>query len=207
MFKKIVAAITITIFVFFAGGCEDIHINEKELQESNIENNQSNILISEELGLSFIQPESWINNEYIEINVNGPFIDTFPLYGSIKVLFIPKEIMDKMREMEKGKNNTQLYELQFDEEYMNLVKSHKQFIHFNIYKKDILGEKSIKSLSNFENNVLLGEKDNLIYYLSYPSKDHIKNLSEESKRMYEGLYEEINSIINSIKILNINAKV
>ncbi|TCO78045.1 TlpA family protein disulfide reductase [Marinisporobacter balticus] len=212
MLKKILVTLLIGTVAFTTIGCGKSNSKAKEKQDVKIEKTNEEIALVEDLqsdtfkmnalGFSFVQPESWKDNEYIDGLVLGASEDKNDFfYGGVQLSFVPKETMAKMEiMMADNKQPSEEDSRKLQEEFMKLFNDFKPLVHFNIYKKDVLAKKSIASLSNLKNNVSLGEKDNLIYYLSYPNKEDLTELSVESQKMYDVLYSEIENVKTSVKI-------
>ncbi|QZY55199.1 TlpA family protein disulfide reductase [Crassaminicella profunda] len=201
MLKKLVVTLLIGTIAFTAIGCGKTETKETEKtnataeieQQKATEENISEPFKLDDLGISFVMPKKWDDNE----NMDGLVLAATPgelFYGGLQIFFVPNEALNQIKDITKdGKQPT-------EKEMQAFFDAEKPLIHFNIYKKELIGKKSIESLSNLKNNILLGEQEGLVYYLSYPNKEEMKSLSPESKKIYDSLYEEIGKLKASVKL-------
>ncbi|MCT4618414.1 MAG: TlpA family protein disulfide reductase [Marinisporobacter sp.] len=201
MLKKSLVALLIATISFTTIGCsksENIKAEvsqtaSKEATPSLEEDNTVEPFRLDDLGFSFVMPKKWDNNE----NIDGLVLSATPeelFYGGLQIFFVPNEALEKIKSITKNGQKPS------DKEMQAFFDTEKPLIHFNIYKKELIGEKSIESLSNLKNNILLGEQEGLVYYLSYPNKDEMRSLSPESKKIYDSLYAEIGKLKSSVKL-------
>ncbi|WP_129596104.1 TlpA family protein disulfide reductase [Anaerophilus nitritogenes] len=195
MINKFILGLLLGTLPFTFIGCskEDKHLSTTPNQTQS---KASHLVELKELGFSFSMPKEWDDHEkYIDGIVLGASPDASnPLYGGLKLSYIPEENVAKIQSCTTDINQEN------EKERNNLLSTLKPLVHFNIYHKDKLDSILIENLSGLAHNIFLGEQDNLVYYLSYPDPKTIVGLSQSSQKMYDEFYKDIKKIKNTVKI-------
>ncbi|WP_053956541.1 TlpA family protein disulfide reductase [Inediibacterium massiliense] len=195
MIKKFILGLLIGTLPFTFIGCSKKEKNPFT-QPSQTQSKKNHFVELAELGFSFTMPKEWDNNEkYIDGIVLGASPDSSdPLYGGLKLSYIPKESVEKMQSFTTDVNSKN------EKEWKDLLNTLKPLVHFNIYHKDKINSTSIENLSGLAHNIFLGEQEDLVYYLCYPDPNTIVGLSQSSQKMYDQFYKDIANIKNTVKI-------
>ncbi len=194
--KKIILVLLIGLLAFTFVGCKSKNMEKSEeasSKKTEVNEENSDVMKFDEMGLSFNNPKAWANSKNIDAVVFG-----LPEEGDenpgIQFNFVSNETIKKFEEIKKsGKQPSR-------EEIRKLLEEEKALLDINIYNKDLLKDKSIEELTKTKNNIVVGEIDNLVYYLSYPNKEDITGLSQVSQKTYDELYLGIETIKKSMKV-------
>ncbi len=196
MLKRLLSTLLISMILLIAISCTDKEAQQEgaaALKESTLED--ENLFSADILGFRFTIPQRWKNSQNIDSVFWEPISDeTEPFFGGTEFSFFSSETLDKLNEfMNSGKDPA-------EDVYREIIDERKPLLSIYIFRKNLLDEDSIPTLTNLSNNERLGEQDGLVYYLSYPNKKDIQGLSEASQEIYDELYHEIENLRKTVQL-------
>jgi len=189
--------------------------NKGEKAVDLVEENQKTIDIKfDENGVAFDVPEKWLTSDgrkivldFEELGENAPG-QIILSYISEETIYEVDKISEELNNIPDTDNEAREKALEKFSELANETKDLCRIITIDMNMRESNVKKEL--FEKYDNRYLIGEDDNLEFYLLYNSEPDTKGLTEESKKDYEEYYEEIEnfkSLINVYKPISETEKV
>jgi len=152
----------------------------------------------DENGVAFDVPDKWLESDGRKI-ILGFEEPGENIPGQITLGYISQETIDKIDKMRQELNN--IPETDVTDTTEELEKEVKDLCKIVTINKSMIDKSVQEELFNeYDNRYLIGEEDNLEFYLLYYNEPNTDGLTEESKKNYEEYYEEVENFKSLIKV-------
>lgn len=161
----------------------------------------SSIVTLSEFGFEFRQPEFWNELDY-EFKLNTTILgESEDSVGGFIVDYWPAEVMEYIEKNIPKDESQELSEEETAKFIEDMAKMSKPVMQVMGYQKELIDEIKIADLTEFINNEKIGEKDNIVYYISYV-KPEVEGLNDEEKAEFLKLLDTVKEIKQTFKTID-----
>lgn len=188
--KKTISFFLIGIMALSLSACgqEEMEISDSEAEEGYVG--------FKDLGFKFKMGDTWKEKEdnIVLFGLGNPDDENEPMLGGIVYGYISNDLIDQYYDaVENIKDEDKLNDKKGE------IFSHvRNIFAISVFKKNVTPKNDeVAKLTTLKNNVKINEKSGYTFYFSYEDFDD-SGLSEEDKKEYKALYDDMKNIQKSI---------